>query len=200
MSLFGLLRAGSGSSTIRGPFVILTSSPQSHLHSSPPSPSILSSLTFRSISCNQRHRGFFSKDHHHKNTPSTTYSPYLDDATTPIPPTDPMTDHTARSTHPLPSDPYCDDDTQPIVQATIPPPTPAEGTGAAMTDPFNPSSIQLAAATATRSRFKSLRTRGRGVGTLPSEKSAMIMEGVQRVQNMASWIGKGTTTETKLRG
>jgi hypothetical protein len=79
-----------------------------------------------------------------------------------MPPTDPMTDHTARSTHPLPSDPYSDDDTQPIVQAKIPAPTPAAGTGAAMTDPFNPSSIQPAAATATRSRFKSLRTRGRG--------------------------------------
>lgn len=122
------------------------SSPQSHLHSSPSSPSILSSLTFRTIPCNQRHRGFFSKDHHPKNTPSTTYSPYLDNATTPIPPTDPMTDHTARSTHPLPSGPYSDNDTQPIVQATIPAPTPAAGTGAAMTDPFNPSSIQPAAA------------------------------------------------------
>src|SRR2546423_9692982 len=112
MSLFGLLRAGSGSSTIRSQFMILSqslgrlertcymdkstataqaigSSLQSHLHSSPSSPSILSSLTFRTIPCNQRHRGFFSKDHHHKNTPSTTYSPYLDDATTTMPPTDP---------------------------------------------------------------------------------------------------------------
>ena len=172
------------------------SSPQSHLHSSPSSPSILSSLTFRTIPCNQRHRRFFSKDHHHKNTPSTTYSPYLDDATTPMPPTDPMTDHTAHSTHPLPSDPYSDDDTQPIVKATIPAPMLATGTGATMTDPFNPSSIQPAAATATRGRFKSLRTRGPGVGTLPSEKLTMIIEGVQRVQNMASWIGMGTMTET----
>jgi hypothetical protein len=114
-----------------------------------------------------------------------------------MPPTGPMIDHTARSTHPLPSNPYKDDDTQPIVQATIPAPMPAAGTGAAMTDPFNPSSIQPAAATATRSRFKSLRTTGRGVGTLPSEKSTMIMEGVQRVQNIASWIGKGTNDENE---
>lgn len=142
------------------------SSPQLHLHASPSSPSILSSHTFRTIPCNHRDiaesslRTITTRTRLQRHTP-----PYLDDASIPMPLTDPMTDLGARSTHPPLSDPYRGEDTQPIVKATGPAPTAAADTSAAMTAPFSsPSPSQTASSSNDSKPFQTMKNKGAGVG------------------------------------